>query len=256
MSEFRKTLHDDNTLLRQYTYTAKETEITVDSKGKPKKTETSVYHVFHGAEDWQTYRRHISKNDVPLTEKESEKFDREERERIAKETRKRAAWSEQKRRQEKEKAEREEREVIDEAFSLFDVQFVRRETLDGLSTILVTFKPKPNYKPKTRDGKAMQHFAGRAWIAEEDHELAKLEIEAIESLSIGAGLLAKIDKGSTLAFERRKINGEIWIPLKEEVSVNGRLLLLKGLNLRLLNEYSEFKKYTVDTILNFDEVRR
>src|SRR4029077_5446211 len=104
-----------------------------------------------------------------------------------------------------------------------------------------TFKPKPDFKPKTREGKALQHIGGSAWIAEDDHELARLEAEIIDPISIGAGILAKVNKGSTVALERRKINGEIWLPFKVAATVNAKVLLLKGFNLRESSEYSDYK---------------
>src|SRR5262245_36052295 len=161
MAEFRKTVRPDSSLLRQYTYTEKETEFTLDSKGKTKKTEINVYQVVHGAEEWQTYRRQIVRNGVDLTEKELEKQDRDERERVEKESRKRASRSEAKRRQEKDKADREEREAIDDLFGMFEYQLVQRETIEGTATIVVTFKPKVNFKPKTRIGKILYHLSGR-----------------------------------------------------------------------------------------------
>src|SRR5436853_143548 len=82
IAQFRKTLHSDRTLLSQYTYTAKETEITLDSNGKTKKTETNVYQVLHRATGGP-YSRLISKNGVPLSDKEIAKHDREEDERRA-----------------------------------------------------------------------------------------------------------------------------------------------------------------------------
>jgi hypothetical protein len=254
MEDFRKDLHAPDKLLSRYTYTENETEMTLDSKGKIKKTEKNVYHVFHGTEEWQTYERQISKNGVPLTQKELEKQDGKEQERVEKETRKRAGWSEAKRQQEKAKAEREERESTDDIFATFEYQLVRREMLNGVSTILVNFKPKKNYKPKTGDAKNLQHVAGRAWIAEDDHQLVKLEAEVIDQIKIGAGLLAKLQKGSTLALELLKINDEIWLPVKFEMLLNGRLLLLKGLNMRIVVEFSEHKKFNVDTILDFREI--
>src|SRR5437870_6036347 len=143
LAEFRKTLHSDNKLLSQYTYTEKETELTLDSKGNTKKTEVNIHQMIHGAEEWQTYRRQIVKNGVPLTEKELEKEDRDEKDRIEKERRKRANESASKRDQEKAKADREEQETLDDIFAMYDVQMVRREVLDSIDTILVTFKTKP-----------------------------------------------------------------------------------------------------------------
>src|SRR5262245_39021620 len=253
MEDFRKNLHAPDKLLSRYTYTENETETTLDSKGKSKKTETNIYHVFHGTEEWQTYERQISKNGVPLPQNELEKEDRKERERVEKETRKRASWSEAKRQQEKAKAERQERESADDVFATFDYQFVRRDMINGVSTILVNFKPKVGYKPKTSDAKDLQHVAGRLWISEDDHQFVKLEAEVIDAIKIAGGLLAKLQKGSTLTLELRKINDEIWLPEKFEMAINGRLLLLKGLNMRIVLEFSEHKKFNVDTILNFEQ---
>jgi hypothetical protein len=253
LEEFRRNLQTDTKLLSQYTYTQKETDITLDSKGKPKKSEVNVYEVIHGDEEWKTYRRQITKNGVTVSEKELEKADQKEKERVDKEIRKRDKQSESKRLQEKEKDEREEREAIDEVFAVYDVKLVRREPLDGIATILVTFKAKPGYKPRTRDGKILQHIAGRAWISESDHQLARLEAEVIEPISIGAGLLARLQTGSTLSFERRKVNNEIWLPVRAEASINGRMLLLKGLNLREVTEFSDHKKYSVDTTITFGD---
>jgi hypothetical protein len=254
MEEFRKSLHTPEKLLSQYTYTEKETESKYDSKGKVTSSETNVYQMLHGAEEWQTYRRHVSKNGKPLSEQELEKQDRKEKERVGKETRKRASWSESKRQQEKAKADREERESTDDAFGSFNFQFVRREMIDGVSTILVNFTPKKNYKPKTSDAKELQHVAGRVWISEEDHQLVRLEAEVIDSIKIGAGLLAKVQKGSTLKFELRKINNEIWLPIRGEMMMNARVLLLKGWNVGVVLEFSDHKKFNVDTILEFKDI--
>jgi hypothetical protein len=255
MEAFRKTLHTPDKLLSQYTYTEKETENKLDSSGKIGSSETNVYQVINGAEDWQSYRRHISKNGKPLSDKELEEQDRKERERVDKETRKRAGWSEARRQQEKAKAEKEERESTDDIFATFDYQLVRREMLNGVSTILVNFTPKKNYKPKTGDAKELQHVQGRFWIAENDHQLVKLEAEVMDAISIGFGLLAKVQKGSTLTFELQKINDEIWLPVRGELSLNGRLLLLKRLNVDVVVEFSDHKKFNVDTIFDFHEVQ-
>src|SRR5262245_1875489 len=198
MEQFRQKLTTPQKLLSQYTYTEKQTEITLDSKGNAKKTEVNIYHIIQGAEEWQTYERQIVKNGVSLTDKELENEDRKERERVEKEIRKRAGWSEAKKQEEKAKAQRKEREEADDIYATFDYQLVRREMRNGISTILVNFKPKLNYKPKTSDARQLQHVAGRLWISEDDQQFVKLEAEVIDSIKIGAGLLARLQKGSTL----------------------------------------------------------
>jgi hypothetical protein len=126
---------------------------------------------------------------------------------------------------------------------------LRREIIDGHSTIVLSFKARPGSKPKTRDGKMWQHIAGKVWVSEEDYQLVRMDAEIIDSISIGFGLLAKVHKGARLFAERRKLNNEVWLPSKVEASVSGRLLLLKGINLHQINEYSDHRKYQVETIL-------
>ena len=254
IAEFRKTLHSDDTLLSQYTYNHKETRYSLDSKGNVKDTEVNVYQVFRDQEEWKTYRRQILKKGVPVSEKELAKQDREEKERVAKETNKRGKQPEAKRKEEQAKDDREEQEVLDDVFAMYDYEFIRRDVIDGHSTVLLTFTPKPDFKPKTRDGKIIQHIGGRAWISEEDHQLARLEAEILDPISIGAGILAKLQKGSTLTFERRKINDEIWLPVRAEILLNAKVLLFKGYNMREVSEFSEHKKFGADIQLIFGEV--
>src|SRR4051812_17632236 len=81
LAEFRKTFHSDGLILSRYTYTAKEmrTEMRGD---KVEKNETQVFEVFPGVEAWQTTRRLVSRNGVPLSSKELEQQDREQEKRL------------------------------------------------------------------------------------------------------------------------------------------------------------------------------
>ena len=100
----------------------------------------------------------------------------------------------------------------------------------------------------------MQHIAGRAWISEVDHQIARVEMEVMDPISLGLGILAKVNRGTSIKGERRKFNEEIWLPVRTEVTLNARLMLLKGFNIRQVIEYSDHKKYSVDTILKFPDV--
>jgi len=251
MEELRKSMSTPDKLLSEYTYTYKEMETTLDSAGKAKKTEMNVYQVINGAEPWETYERQIIKNGNSLTDKELQKQDLKERERVQKERSKRAKWSEEKRRQEREKADQKDRETNDDVFASFEYQLVGREYVNGRPTILVNFKPNRSYKPKTDDARELQHVAGRLWISEDDHQLAKLEAEVIEPIKFLGGFLAKLQKGSTVAFELQKINDEIWLPVRGQIVYDARVLLLKGMRGRVDVEFSDHKKFNVDTTLEF-----
>src|SRR5215813_8312142 len=217
MAEARKRMRTDTQLLGQYTYTLRRTSIQVDSKGKPNKTEVDVFDVFPGSADRVEYRRQTVKKGVPVSAKELEKQDRdyEERNRISPEKRLRLLADK----------EREEQAFIEDLFGVFETSLVARENVGGRSTIVVDFRPRARstYKTKSDNGKHLRHFRGRVWFDENDYEGVRLEVEAIEHVNIGFGLLAKLQKGARITNERKKFNDEVWLPVKVEVSIDLRL---------------------------------
>jgi len=102
-------------------------------------------------------------------------------------------------------------------------------------------------KPRSREGKIMQKFVATAWVSEDDRELVRVEVEATDTVSIGMGLLARVHKGTRAAFQRRKVNGEVWLPASWDYAASARVLLLKTLRVGGTSEYSGYRKFTVDT---------
>ena len=92
---------------------------------------------------------------------------------------------------------------------------------------MATLTPKPGVKPQTDDGQIMQHFKARAWVSEADYELVRAEIEALDDLSIGWGLLARVHKGTSATYQRRKVNNEIWLPEQVTWTASARVLLVR-----------------------------
>jgi hypothetical protein len=129
-----------------------------------------------------------------------------------------------------------------------DFQLVRREIIDGHSTILLTFKPNPKFQGPAGDFEnVLQHVAGRVWVSEQDYVPVKIEAEITRTISFGLGLLAKVKPGSKATFEWRKINNEAWLPYKADFAANVRILLVKGENIREVTEYTNHKKYVVSS---------
>ena len=254
LAELRKTLHTDRHLLSQYTYTEKQTLMQLDSKGAPKTTEVNVFEVFPGSPERVGYRRRIVRDGVPLTPAELKKEDQQVEKRVEAAEHRRSRITPPERERNRVDRLRREEQIIDDALGIFDVEMAGRETTGGRPAILLNFWPRAAYKPKTSEGKNMQHVAGRAWIDEEDYQVARVEVEVIDPISLGLGILAKLQKGASIVADRRKFNNEIWLPMRTEITLNARVLLVKGFNIRWINEYSEQKKYTVDTILKFSDV--
>lgn len=256
IAELRKTIHTDGLLLSQYTYTQKTTEMELDSKNKPKKTEVNAFQVFPGSAGHVAYRRQVEKDGRPLTPEEAKKEEQALQKRIEEAQQSRAKTTPAERDRRRSERLRKEQEIIDDAFGVFDIQATGRELVDGRPAIVLQFRPRipATYRPKTFEGKNMQHVAGKAWVDEQDHQLARVQIEVTDAISIGLGILARLQKGASIVAERRKFNDEIWLPVRTEVALNAKILLLKGFNIREITEYSDHKKYSVDTVLSFPDL--
>jgi hypothetical protein len=247
LGEVRERLHSDDFLLDQYTFTERLTERRLDSDGQVKKITTSVYEVYPSQEPGRTYRKLVERDGKPLT---SEELAKEDEKQEAKEAKKAAKlYGEDASRRASTESERrlKETKAIDELFRIYEFRIVGREALDGRDAIVVSFEPRPDVGTETRGGKILKKFAGRAWIDEEDRQLVRVEAELTDDLSFGFGLLAKLKKGSHAQILRRKINDEIWLPAEAHFVGNARLLLVKGLHIDALSEYSDYKKFTVAT---------
>src|SRR5262249_27930142 len=122
--------------------------------------------------------------------------------------------------------------------TVFDIQVVRRETIEDRSTILITLKPKPLVSTKEELGKLLQHFVIRAWTTEQDHQIARLEAELVDTWSIAFGI-AKFRPGSRMLLVRRPITDKLWAPVRLEATWTAKLLLLKGMNGQQISEYSD-----------------
>ena len=247
LGEVRERLHSDDFLLDQYTFTERQTQRQLDSSGNVKKVTSAVYEVYPSPEPGRTYRKLVEKNGTALT---AEELAREDEKQEAKEAKKTAKlYGEDASRRASAESERrlKETRTIDEIFHVFEFRIVGRETLDGRSAIVLIFGPRPGVEPATKGGKILQKFTGRAWVDEEERQLVRVEAELTDDLSFGFGLLARLKKGARAEIQRRKVNDEIWLPSAARFVGHGRLLLVKGLHIDSLSQYSDYKKFTVAT---------
>ena len=247
LREVRARLHSDDFLLDQYTFTERQTQRQLDSGGNVKKVTSALYEVYPSPEPGHTYRKLIERDGTALTAEELAKEDQKQE---AKEARKVAKlYSADASRRASAESERrlKETKTIDEIFQVFEFRIVGREALGGRSAIVLAFAPRPGLEPDTRGGRILQKFVGRAWVDEEDRQLVRVEAELMDDLSFGFGLLAKLKKGARAEILRRKVNDEIWLPALARFVGHGRLLLVKGLHIDSLSEYSDYKKFTVAT---------
>ncbi len=245
LQQVRERLHTDESLLDEYTFTERHIERELDAKGGVKKVKSETYEVYPSPEPGRTYRRLVEKDGKALTSEELVQEDRKHEKKVGDDS---PDAAEERRRAEKRAlSRRREASAIDQLFQVYDIGMAGRETLDGRSTIVLTFSPRPGVTAAGRAGKILKTFAGRAWIDEEDRQVARVDAELVEPLSFGLGVLARLHKGSRASIIRRKVNGEIWLPAEARFTGSARLLLFKGLRIDATSEYSDYRKFQVAT---------
>ena len=253
-AQVKKHLATDEERQSSYTYIERRTEQKVDSSGRQTSESVKVYEVYPGLPGQERYRRLIEENGRRIEPDKLAQNDRDRQEDVDSYVKAQSSESQrQKIAREHEKARLRRSAAIDDLFRIYDVRMIRRESIDGHATILATLDPKEGVRPNTDDGKIMRNFKARAWISESDYELVRIEIEAINDVSFGMGLLARVHKGTVATYERRKVNNEAWLPAKVTWTASGRLLLLRRLRLRGISEFSAYRKFTVDTSATFGQ---
>jgi hypothetical protein len=254
LKETRKHLQRDSSVQRNYMYVETRRELKLDKNGGIEEQSIKVFESYPGLPGQPRWQRLISENGQPLSAAELDEQDRErakkanamakrlETEPVKEEARQDRDWQ---------KLRDERDEAVADIYTVFDIRMTGRERIEDHDTIAFRLTPRPDSKPNTREGEMMKHFAVRAWISETDHELVKLEADAIDSLSWGFGVLARLHKGAHLSFLRRKVNDEVWLPALAKYNGSARVGLLFTLRRSGSSEYSGYKKFSVDTSSSF-----
>jgi hypothetical protein len=238
-----------------YMFIERRTEQKLDGSGRPRDESVRVFEVYPGLPGEDRYRRLIEEDSKPVPQAKLALRDRERQKEVEAYARRVSTSAERQREtRQREKERRRYDAAVDDLFRIYDIHMVRRESIEGHDTVFATLMPKDGVKPQTDDGKVMRHFKARAWISESDYELVRVEIEAIDDLSFGLGLLARVHQGTVATFQRRKVNDEIWLPEQVTWTASARVLLLKRLRLRGVSEFSGYRKFTVDTSSTYTRV--
>ena len=237
---------------RDYTYMERDVQNNLDGKGHNKSTEVKTYEVLeiYG----EQVQRLTQKDDKPLEAKEAAK----EEEKIQKiiDKRKEESESDRRKREEKEEKEREDgRKFVDAIADAYNFKLVGTEMVDGREAWVIDGEPRPGYEPQMKEAKFLPKFHGRVWIDKIDLQLSKMDVEAIDTVSVG-WVLARIHKGSRFVLEQARVNDEVWLPRHVTFKFDARLALLKGYNIDGDQEFRDYKKFgTTSKIVGMGEVK-
>jgi hypothetical protein len=244
-AEVKARLRTDRALQANYTFLERRQEIEVSKFGKVAVGSTKTYEVYPSLEPGNTYKRLVAVDGNAVSAAELEKGDTKHRQDLEDQE----SSPEKRAKHDRDVAEdrRREHEDIDEIFRVYEMRIVGRQDLNGYQTIVGELEPRASYRPKSEDGQLMKRFRARVWINEADYQLARVDLEAIDDVTYGWGIVARLHKGAKISYERRKVNDEVWLPQRLRIVGTGRSILFRSFSIDSTTEWSQYKKFAVKT---------
>lgn len=250
LAEVQKRLASNDIIQSRYSYRQRSTELNLNPFGRIGTGPVLVQEVYPHPDDKLTYRRLVERDGRPLSAAEIAEQDRAYLERLDAWNRRTAREGESARRLRLQRA-REGRERDEararEALEMFDFAIAGRDTWEGQPAIVISFTPRPDAQPRTREGRIARAFEGRAWVHEHEYEVMNVEATAIDDVSFGFGIIAKLHAGSTAKFVRRRIDGR-WLPVESRFDGTGRALLVRKVVINFWREYSDYRPFEPDEL--------
>ena len=196
LQQAREHLRDDWRLENHYTYLERRTDYKPGEDGKEEPQSVKLYEVTP-TPGGRPYRRLIEVNGHRRSAEELARDDREHRNRVAERQREAQSPAGRQRQTEREaKRQREEQETWDDMARVYTFTIVGRERVEGQLLVIVDFQPKADSQPRTDNGERMKKVRGRAWISEDDYQVARVEAKVLEDISVGWGLIGKLYAGA------------------------------------------------------------
>jgi len=229
--------------MKDYTWQAQSVEKHLDSHGKVVSTKRESWETL--MLEGQPYRRTLQRDGKPLSEFEQ----RSEQEKLDKETRKLSSETpaeKQRRMGEAEKRRRREFAFLSELPELFDLKFEGDSVVDGRSVWVVSGAPRPGATAKSGDAKMLLKVRGRVWIDKTSYQWARVEAETTDTISWGL-FLARLNPGAKLVFEQAEVAPDLWFPKRLHLNGSGRVGLVKRLAREEEVEWSNYRKFSVES---------
>jgi hypothetical protein len=229
--------------MKDYTWRAASVERHLDAHGKVQSTKAEKWETL--VLDGQPHRRLLEKDGRPLSPQEQ----RTEQRKLDEVSRRLGAETSSEKVRRVEDAERQRKRefaFLSELPDLFDLRLEGESTMGGRPVWIISGAPRPGAQPRSRDARILLHIRGRMWIDKATYQWAKVEGETIGTISWGV-FLARLDPGAHLTFEQTPVSEDLWLPKRLFMAGSGRLGLVKRLTQDEEIQWSDYKKFSVDS---------
>jgi len=138
------------------------------------------------------------------------------------------------------KKRKEREDLIGAARTGFLFTLIGNEQRDGHVLLKYRMDPNSAFKPTSRATSVYPRVRGTVWIDEASGELARIEGEVTDDISLGL-FLAKVYKGSHFMQERYEMVPGLWLPSFSQYDFDGRKFL-SSFSLHERTFYSNYRR--------------
>ena len=244
MARVQAAIRIDTDVQQDFVYLERRRDVKISALGKVSVTAPRTFEVFPSPDVTRTYKRLIEIDGKRLDPAELARRDAEHTRDLEEQARRESRESPEQRARRLERAESERRDrmaMLKDALAVFEPAVAARETLEGEPAIVVTLTPRPDVRVSTRQGNWMKQFTGRAWFMERDAQFAGMDMQAMDDVSIGWGIVGRLHKGSRLVVQRRPVDGT-WLPSRLTFTATGKTLMFRPFTLNVMTEYFDYKR--------------
>ena len=243
-ARIRQSVRLDYQMQADYTYLERRRDVRISKLGKVTIGPVRTFQVMPSPISGQTYKRLIAEDDKPLPADELARRDAEHANDIKEAKALQTRETPSQRAERLERATREQRErdaILEDAFRAYDAAIERREMVDGVPVLVARMTPRKDAPVTTREGRWMTHFEGHLWVAEADYQIVKVDMRATSDVTIGWGVVGRIQKGSRVLYVRRRIDNA-WLPTETTYEASGRTLIFRPFQFAVTTTYSDYRR--------------
>lgn len=115
------------------------------------------------------------------------------------------------------------------------------QSINGRKVWVLRCEPRPGYKPKNIRAKVFEKMRGKVWIDQLEKDIVRVDAEMFDAVSVGFGVLGKIDKGTRFHLDRIRTSEGVWLTAKTDVRFAVRIMLFKYLFNEIVSETSDYR---------------
>jgi hypothetical protein len=112
---------------------------------------------------------------------------------------------------------------------------------NGQELVRMHFTPNPKFNPPSRETLVFQGMEGDMWVDPHAMRMAKIDGTMTRDVTIGWGILGRLDKGGRFIVEQGEVAKGHWDTTKLALDFTGKALIFKSIRIKSTDTFSDFR---------------